>query len=436
MVGLIWAVWRAGRRLTPWNALATALLCAAALGVKFSALLLGPIVAVLLLLRALMPQPWETSWRPLKLRSEKLAIAMTLALACFVISTVGLWAAYGFRFGPSRDASVEFNIKRMTAYTAYAELTLKSGGQRPTDAQIDAWQPSGMARAILFLTDLQGLPQAWLDGLLYTYQSALLRKTFLLGQYSETGWWYYFPFAMLVKTPLATLSAVVLAVGVLVVVWRRVGWRSMVGWTAACLVIPPAAYLISAMASNLNLGLRHVLPVYPFLYLGIGLAAGEAWRRFPRLARYAGAVLALLLAVETLLAFPNYIPFFNLAAGGERGGIRLLGDSNLDWGQDLKLLAQWQQDHPDENLYLVYFGIADPWAYGIRYVNFPGGYPFGAQYQLRTDPGVLAISATNLQGIYSDQALRDAYGRLKELEPIDVLGGSIYLYRWPPPPVR
>jgi hypothetical protein len=242
---------------------------------------------------------------------------------------------------------------------------------------------------------------------------------------------------MATKTPLATLAASVAAVGILVVVFLQRGWKwlldSPTAWTAACLVIPPAVYLISAMRSNLNLGLRHVLPVYPFIFLGIGLAAEYAWRRWRRVTKIAAAALGAGLAVETLLAFPNYIPFFNAAAGGSRGGLRILGDSNLDWGQDLKLLADWQKRHPHLNLYFVYFGIADPWAYGIDYINFPGGYAFGEKFQIRGDPGVLAISATHLQGIYNDPALQEAYGRLIDLPPIEVLGGSIYLYRWPPP---
>jgi hypothetical protein len=190
--------------------------------------------------------------------------------------------------------------------------------------------------------------------------------------------------------------------------------------------------MLVAITSNLNLGLRHVLPVYPFLFIGVGLALAEAQKRWPWGATRIGLALAFALAIESFAAFPNYIPFFNAAAGGSRGGLHLLGDSNLDWGQDLKLLAEWQQKHPDEKLYLVYFGLADPWAYKIDYVNFPGGYKYGPQETVSTDPGVLAISATYMQGIYQEGPLRDTYARLENYQPIEVLGGSIYLYKWPP----
>ena len=129
-----------------------------------------------------------------------------------------------------------------------------------------------------------------------------------------------------------------------------------------------------------------------------------------------------------MASFPNYLSFFNVASVGSRGGVRLLGDSNLDWGQDLKLLADWRQKNPDGNLYLCYFGMADPAYYGIDYINLPGGYRYGPPVKFPTGPGIIAISATHLQGIHLDLALRDYYAPLRHARPIAVLGGSIYLF--------
>ncbi len=203
-------------------------------------------------------------------------------------------------------------------------------------------------------------------------------------------------------------------------------------WLILCLALPPVIYLAAAMKSNLNLGLRHILPIYPAIYISLGLAGAHLLQRDLRMAKRVFAAVLLGLGAEALLTFPNYIAFFNIAAGGSREGIHLLGDSNLDWGQDLKLLAAWQQQHPDQPLYLIYFGLADPWAYGIKYINFPGGYKFGPQYEVRNDPGVLAVSATMLQGIYADENYRKIYTTIGKLTPFEVLGGTIYLYHWPP----
>jgi hypothetical protein len=186
-----------------------------------------------------------------------------------------------------------------------------------------------------------------------------------------------------------------------------------------------AIYLTSAMASNLNIGLRHVLPLYPFIYVWMGIGSAWAMKRWPRLAQVLGIGIVIALAVESGQAWPNYLAFFNAPSGGSRGGLRLLSDSNLDWGQDLPLLAQWQNDHPKTPLYLSYFGMTDPAAYGIKYFNLPGGYVFGPPAQQPTE-GVIAISATNLQGTYMYPRIYEA---LQTKEPLDVLGGTIYLYK-------
>jgi hypothetical protein len=133
------------------------------------------------------------------------------------------------------------------------------------------------------------------------------------------------------------------------------------------------------------------------------------------------------------LSWPHEIPFFNVAAGGAESGMRLLSDSNLDWGQDLPLLADWHQRHPDVPLYLAYFGSTDPHYYGIDYLNLPGGYPFSdVPIVTKSVPGVMAISATYLQGVYDDGRLDKQLAYLRTQKPREVFGGSIYLFEWDP----
>jgi hypothetical protein len=459
-LGLIIAVWRMGQRASPWNILAIALLCAAAITTKFSALLLGPIVAVLLIVRALLPVPWRLLNRELNTIGKKLALSLVACLLAGLISYAGVWAAYQFRFRPAPAPNASLGMARLVEYTNRNEIRSTTKIEAPTTQQVRSHPRSRITRAVLFLDKHHLFPQAFLNGFLYTYQSALARKTFLLGEYSHLGWWYYFPLAMLLKSPLALIVASVVALGVYISALRvRASketsheQRNAARWTAACLAIPPVLYMLAAMRSNLNLGLRHVLPVYPFLFIGIGLAASYVWRttrshdiavRFGRFSshltvRIAVSLLLIALVLESLLNFPDYIAFFNAPSKPSR--LMLLGDSNLDWGQDLKLLAAWQQQNlkaplnsgqQDLPLYLVYFGFADPWAYGVDYINFPGGYPYGLAPEVRTDPGILAISATALQGIYHDPNLRKAYGQLKSKRPRAILGGTIYCYEWPP----
>jgi hypothetical protein len=434
--GLFLAVWRAGRRMTWLNLLGIGVGCGAALSVKFSGMLLGPVVAVLLLYRAIRPTPWFVLWREFDLVTERLTLALTSIAFVAIFAWGFVWACYGFRFRPTPDPNLMLNVKRMVSQTMVTEVTIANGGKVPDPLpKEEDWHPGLATRLTMTLDDLHFFPQSWLLGFLYTYQSTLARQTFLMGDYSLLGWWYYFPMAMLFKTPLTTLFAMAAAASLAVFAFvksRPISESRR--WDVLCLVLPPAVYLGFAMASHLNLGLRHILAIYPFVYIAVGALAAFAWRRSQRVTKVILIVAAVALAAESFAVFPNYIAYFNVAAGGSRGGLDLLGDSNLDWGQDLKLLAKWQQDHKSTPLYLIYFGIADPWAYGIDYTNFPMGYHFGPKYEVKSEPGVLAVSATLLQGIYFNQneEIKKTFARLREKKPFEVLGGTIYLYRWPP----
>jgi hypothetical protein len=275
-------------------------------------------------------------------------------------------------------------------------------------------------------------------GLIYTQFTVGGSASYLFGQRSMSGWWYYFPLVVAFKTPLATLLAMALsAVALLAWRWprelvndesRRIGALPRF-WTPLCLILPPALYGAIAMAGHMDIGIRHIFPIYPYLFILIGTGAARAWRQFPRVGRPALLALGVALALESGLAFPHYIPFFNVACGGPPGGIDLLGDSNFDWGQDLPLLADWQRRHPADKLYLCYFGLADPAAYGIRYTNLPGGYNLGPPPEPVTEPGVIAISVTAIQGIYISPQEKAQFDLLKKIQPEEVLGETIYLYR-------
>jgi hypothetical protein len=312
-----------------------------------------------------------------------------------------------------------------------------------------------------------------------------------MGNLRLIGWWYYFPMAMLFKTPLALLIA--MFAGALFslarVIWPpasrweheqhsttptavdRVTAASAGGkgvltaaneapaiasrpapkilsltsatepsglhqpiWAMICLLVPPGVYGLVALTTNLNLGIRHVLPIYPFIYIGLGLLLVRLLHMRWQWTRWVIAALAVALAAETLFAWPNYLAFFNVACGGSRGGIRLLADSNLDWGQDLPAIVKWRKQHMDKPLYLSYFGMAVPEYYGVSYTNVAGGSIFRPQqhlWELPFDrPGYLVVSATNVQMVYLDDA---EFKALKGVKPREVLSGTIYIYDWPLP---
>ncbi|WP_428938008.1 phospholipid carrier-dependent glycosyltransferase [Fontivita pretiosa] len=467
MASLAAALWRFGQRASWPSLLAMCLCCAAAVNVKFSGILCGPIIFAAVLIRALLPLAWPVRGlgsriTMLSTRRQRLAVVPVVCVLAAIATYVMIWACYGFRFSPTANPDVLLNTPRLVQRAKLNTIIARTRGSVPVTSEMVQAEPEPtMVRAIVWAESKRLLPQAWLHGFLYTYATTKIRSSYLLGQTRIVGFWYYFPCAMLFKTPTASLLAiptVITAVLLSSATRRRKAmdnpaaaqapprdpddarfrFGSADWWSPTCLGLPAAVYAASAMSSNLNLGLRHILPVYPFIFVGLAVGMAGVLRQWRRTGWTLMGLIVFGLAIESLASYPNFIPFFNAPSGGMRNGIRLLGDSNLDWGQDLPLLGRWQAEHRDRPLYLAYFGTADPRAYGVTAYHLPmeaGGWPFASSRHM-PDPNsssYLAVSATNLQGIYvQDPAIREFYRDLLEnRQPLAILGGSIYVYPLP-----
>jgi Dolichyl-phosphate-mannose-protein mannosyltransferase len=244
--------------------------------------------------------------------------------------------------------------------------------------------------------------------------------SYLLGQISETGWWYYFPVVFLVKTPTADLLLFgFILVGGMLVVFRN-AFRITPSW--ATVVVPALLYFALSMTSSIDLGIRHLLPFYPFFFVAI--AAGFFTLVRARWRSWAGlmlVVICFLLAAESLAAFPDYLTFFNLVSGGTARGPHYLLDSNIDWGQDLKNLKLYMNSHPARQYCLEYFGNADPAYYGMNI-----GYVARTnQPKERQDMDcMVAISVTVLSDLYEAPG---SFTWLRARKPVDRVG-SIWIY--------
>ena len=246
-------------------------------------------------------------------------------------------------------------------------------------------------------------------------------SSFAWGRYSVTGVWWYFPLAFAVKTPLAL---VFLAAAGVLAFFRRPGRDWL--W----LLVPPGIYFAAALGSAVQIGYRHILPVMLFVALAAGLGAEYiiSRRKWPLM--LTAAALVLLWGGLMYRTHPYYLAYFNELAGGPGNGYKLLVDSNLDWGQDVKTLAGYLQTRNNPPIILSYFGVAKPESYGISYV------PLGNYFkQLQRKTGVqacglkevlLAVSATNLQGVY--YADKESFAWLKSRKPVFTAGYSIFLY--------
>jgi hypothetical protein len=250
-----------------------------------------------------------------------------------------------------------------------------------------------------------------------------------MGELSDHGFPQYFLMTFLLKTPVPLLLLTLLALA-------RLRWPEARG-SAAFLWLVVAVYASFTATRGLQIGHRHLLPVYPFLFV----LAGEAAARLAAWRRPAGAVLVALLGLwysgGTLRTHPHHLAYFNEMAGGPANGWRLLVDSNLDWGQDLGRLAEWMRTHDVPRLKLSYFGSADPAYFGIDCQALPGNTsPRAAHVTREIAPGdILAVSVTNLQGVYLEPEDRALMARIRALPLLGRAGWSIRIYRadfsWP-----
>lgn len=441
MTLLAWSLWRLGRG--GWSMIIVAALAtAAAVTVKFSGVLCAPIALILLTIRALESRSWRVAGMALAKRWQRLVATVAILLFIGVVSYAGIWACYRFRYEPVTSGR-SFDIDEIVLRAKRTRLMVRTGiwDAAPAREMVEA-EPAGLlVNTLSWATEKHALPQAWAYGFLYTYATTLLRSCYLMGAERLTGWWYYFPCCFAFKTPTATLGSIAIclvlgAIGLVKWIGKRaesVGTISL--WDRGCIGVPLIVYAATAMATNLNLGLRHLLPIYPFIFVAVAVSLAGLIQRWPRVGGIIAAIIVLGLGGESLARYPDFIPFFNLPSGGPTNGIKLLGDSNLDWGQDLPALAAWSTEHRDRPLYLSYFGIVDPGACGIPAINVPadaGGWPFDTHPALPVGRCYFAISATNLQGIYvSNTADRMAYQRLLQHTPVAVLGHSVYVYELP-----
>jgi 4-amino-4-deoxy-L-arabinose transferase-like glycosyltransferase len=225
------------------------------------------------------------------------------------------------------------------------------------------------------------LPAEWVSGFDQQKLDAEQGEfgNYLFGEWSERGWWYYNLVAFVVKNPLPLLALMLASLWF----WRRAPHRR---GAVLEIALPLIVFLGGMMAFNrLNIGVRYLLPLFPFVFL---LTAATWAHRSRWRAWLAGAVLFAHVVIA-ILVFPDYLSYFNLAAGGPAGGYKVLLDSNLDWGQDLyRLPSALRELGVTGKIGLLYFGHVHPRLYGIDYQLAPSS----------PAEGVFAISLQYLMG--------------------------------------
>ena len=405
MFATLYFVWRTTRELTLKNLSGLIVFCALAQVSKFSALILWPIMFVLLLVHVLRGNTWLCRIGPqreLTSRIRKMLAAACIGVLLLLASFTAIWAVYGFRYSPAPEGS---RLLKLVNKPVVLERVPR------------------LAKVMNWINDHHLLPNACTQGFLLSQGLSQKRAAFLAGRVSDTGWWYYFPVVFLIKTPISTL--VLLFGGTLLALFKR---KVFMG-DDSFMLAPVVVYLLIAMTSHLNIGLRHILPIYPFVLLIAGRAVAWLWENQQKMLRAWLLALCLFQIDETAFVYPHYLAFFNQFIGGPRNGYKWLADSNIDWGQDLKPLKKWMDHHDIKAVNLSYFGHADPAYYGIK-CSYPPPVPFFAEGRddgLRL-PGYVAVSVQNLRGLSVDPPRPDLYKKLLESEPVAVIGYSIHVY--------
>ena len=266
------------------------------------------------------------------------------------------------------------------------------------------------------------LPGPYREGIDYQSRANAGHLAFFRGEISREGWRAYYPVALLAKTPIPLL--LLAAAGAVGLARRK--RRATASW----LLVPPLLFLLFfVVESHIDIGVRYVLPVYPFLALLGGSAASRVTGRCG-----AAVVGALLLwhVAGAAVAYPHFLSYFNEAVGGPEGGAAILSDSNIDWGQDLPGLGDFLERHGYEGCYLAYFGNGDPERWGIRFRYAPGWLYlpprrlYDAGLLFHPDPELVAISRFVMQGVRFPNP--KPYRWLERYPRVATIGHSILVY--------
>jgi tetratricopeptide (TPR) repeat protein len=387
--------------------LTVGLACGLALAAKHSAIMLLPMMLVLLagelvgrwvLLRR--STTGAALWRRCGLHAAKLigGLAAISAIAILV-----LWAFYGFRYA-ARPAGLHLDSIDSAAH-----------GLKPY-----------MARGIIFLAHYHLLPESYLFGLCDVINVGNWSPTYIFGKIYAHGVWYYFPVALAIKLTLGMMGLLAIAAAAFF------SGRFRPAREIYFLIVPAAIYLAIAIASPLNIAIRHILPVFPFLIL---LAAGGACALAHNRKRWLYAVAALLTAhcLSSLMAYPNYLAYANEAWGGHSQTHRYLTDANTDWGQQLIAVKAYVDQHQIHDCWFAYTVATAilPSDYGIPCKLLPTADTSWFGSEIEVPPvvhGPVFISYIDLYGYEYGSAKRNPYQEFVALEPDAVIQDGVAVY--------
>ncbi len=365
---------------------------------KMSFIIIAPVLPAIVLLRIIsgIPPTIEIFRKaPQKVKSG--AILMPLLIACLLSVLAAyamIWTAYGFKY--------EMRGETASKEAAWNRLFEKTGAA---------------GQICRFARDARIAPESFTYGFLSVYEASKQRYAFMNGELANNGWWNFFLYSFILKTPLPLI--ILLGIALYSIFSCKINPRPEAGevcelrgfsgnkylYELSPYMLFIVLYMIFAISSRINIGHRHLLPIYPPIFLICGACSIFAAKNVRGLfapARIAILLTLLWLLAESIFISPHFLAYFNQLAGGPKNGYKHLVDSSLDWGQDLKPLSVWLKNNrkPGEPLYLSYFGFDSPERFDMDAKLLPGYHAFDREGKFSLKPGIYAVSATMLQFVY------------------------------------
>lgn len=408
---------------------------------KFSSILLFPIFGLVAIIYPLTKKvPAETKSAFL-FKLEKLGEYLGKSIVAFAFSLLIVWVFYALNdYAMPKDKLAE----TINYYFS------------PTDTSIKAVTTNHVLIALNNSALTRPLSEYVLGIAMVFKRVSGGNGAYFMGQVSGNAFRAYFPTVFDTKEPLISLffmlAALILAlrnnIKALIAYLKEKGQK--LAWSAALRdylrhnidTISMFAFIVLyayiSITGNLNIGFRHLFPILPFAYLLTAKVIIDFCRKHPEPAgrvTFFSAVLllSLLLVAETVSAYPYYMSYFNQIAGGPKNGYRYVTDSNADWGQDLKRLQVFLDQHPEiDKIRVDYFGGAD-----IKYY-IGDKYLMWYDSKRPIEPGWYAISTNFLQGSIYDQTKKDqdSYRWTQKIQPVYQVGTAIFIYHVTPEEIR
>jgi len=383
-----WFFWRLMQKFTLSRLLMLSFVLSLLALSKMSAIIILPVLLVIAGMRISLRRKLKVTMFKLHYEVQKQSHQVIYILLGLLFSGIFafavIWMTHGFR------------------YSMLADDIGREQTERIWEKILDTKNIS--TEIISFAREHQLIPEAYLLGFGLVLKKSTMRYSFLNGKYSLTGWYSFFPYCFFLKTPvpIILLSIMGLLIPILLVTNSKVYSRRIyLLWSLSFPIALFIVYFMFSVISNLNIGQRHLLPIYLPLFVIAG-GTGILIRKYSCYGTLLIALICITLVLENIMIYPHYLAYFTPLSGGPSKGYKHLADSSLDWGQDLKGVKKWlKKEHEnDPNVYIAYFGTVNLDAYQMFQKRLLCYFEQNMNDVFLLNGGTYCISATMLQMIY------------------------------------